>query len=204
MSLLPPNASPLELAIESAIAVPALPVPLRDLWSPQACPETLLPWLAWGLSIDDWDPDWPAVTKREVVARAIEVQRLKGTLAAVRNAAAPFGAAISVREWWETDPEGPSGTFTLTLALSPSQGVPSPAQIDEVIRAVTRAKPLSRSFTFALALGATGAVGLFAAARPISYVRLDGAAAPLGATGAIGMILPAQTLTYVRLSGEAA
>ncbi|CAL4868214.1 hypothetical protein MMA231_02489 [Asticcacaulis sp. MM231] len=52
MSVLPPNASHLERALEAAIQTPALPVPIRDLWSPDRCPVQYLPWLARALSID--------------------------------------------------------------------------------------------------------------------------------------------------------
>ena len=56
-SLLPPNATVLETATEEAMHQPisAINVPVRDLWNPAKCPLTLLPWLAWALSVDEWD-----------------------------------------------------------------------------------------------------------------------------------------------------
>lgn len=177
MSLLPPNASPLERALEEAMQVPALPVPLREIWSAEDCPEPLLPWLAWAFSVDEWDAGWPLAVRRAVVARSIDVHFRKGTLSAVRNAVAAFGGAIAVREWWETDPAGTPGTFTLQLTLSELSGAtPDAAYIADVIRQVTRAKPLSRHFTFAIAQSATGAIAVTTAARPAIYARLQMAA----------------------------
>ncbi|TKA96910.1 phage tail protein I, partial [Cereibacter changlensis] len=56
-SILPPNATKAERAFEAALAALCdLPVPVGQLWSPETCPAALLPWLAWALSVDDWDP----------------------------------------------------------------------------------------------------------------------------------------------------
>lgn len=61
ISLLPPNATELERALELLIdaRIGDISTPLRDLWSAENCPEALLPWLAWALSVDQWSADWP-------------------------------------------------------------------------------------------------------------------------------------------------
>lgn len=174
MSLLPPNATALESAMEAAIVEPALPVPLRDLWNPQTCPEHLLPWLAWSLSVDNWDSTWPVATRRAVVANAIAVHRRKGTVAAVRAAISAFGANMALREWWETSPKGTRGTFTVVLSVpDDGSGAPSAAIVDAIVAEIDRAKPLSRHFTFGLSLAGKAQVGLIAAARPAAYFRLN-------------------------------
>jgi phage tail P2-like protein len=176
MSLLPPNASALEQALEQAVQLPALPVPLRALWNPATCPVDLLPWLAWALSVDDWDATWPEAVKRSVIATAIAVQRRKGVIGAVRQAVASFGGAISLKEWFEYSPAGDRGTFDLVLALTGLDGAPSAEFVDAVIRAIERTKPLSRHFTFTLALDLAAQIGLICVARPTVYARLDCAA----------------------------
>lgn len=177
MSILPPNASTLEKGMEAASAVPALPVPLRDLWNPATCPASLLPWLAWALSVDNWDAGWPIAVRRAVIANAIAVQRKKGTVGAVARAIASFGAAMTLREWWETAPMGDPGTFEVILAIADQDGeAPAPEFVDAVVAEIDRTKPLSRHFTFTQALEAEGAVGLIAVARPVTYARLDCAA----------------------------
>lgn len=175
MTILPPNATQLETGLEAAIAVPALPTAqLLAIWNPATCEERLLPWLAWSLSIDNWDASWPIATRRAVIANAIRVQRKKGTVGAVRRAIASFGAAMALREWWETSPPGDRGTFEVVLSIaSQTGGSPSAEFVDAVIEEIERTKPLSRHFTFTLALDAAGAVGLISRGRPVTYSRLN-------------------------------
>lgn len=85
--LLPPNAT----ALERAAAVTQqhlgeLPVDTRHLRNPERCPVALLPFLAWELSVDDWNPKWGVDVKRRVIANSIAVHRRKGTRGAVRRA----------------------------------------------------------------------------------------------------------------------
>lgn len=94
-SLLPYNATKAEMALEeTGRHAIDLPVPAGFL-DPQVCPEALLPWLAWSLSVDEWDDGWPVDRKRSVIAASIEVHRHKGTVWAIRRAlaAAGFGQA---------------------------------------------------------------------------------------------------------------
>lgn len=60
--------------------------PARLMWNPLQIPAAYLPWLAWALSVDDWDPDWDEETKREVIAGSVEVHRVKGTRRSVEMA----------------------------------------------------------------------------------------------------------------------
>lgn len=174
MSLLPPNATALETALEAAIIEPSLPVPLRDLWNPQTCPEQLLPWLAWSVSVDGWDASWPVNVRRAVVANAISVHRRKGTVRAVRDAIASFGANMALREWWQSSPAATRGTFNVVLSVADQAGgAPSAAFINAVVAEIDQTKPLSRHFTFAQALAADAAVGLITCARPATYARLN-------------------------------
>lgn len=92
-TLLPPNASPLERALEDVVAwrLDAVPVPLRDLWDPDLTPDDWLPAQAWGLSVDEWDPAWAPSRQREVIANAIAVQKIKGTIGSIRQALTAAG-----------------------------------------------------------------------------------------------------------------
>lgn len=101
-SLLPPNSTAAEQAIEQAKARAfALPVSVDQLWSAATCPAALLPWLAWALSVDSWDGQWSEERQRAVIAASIGVHRRKGTVGAVKAAllAAGYGEAI-LREAW--------------------------------------------------------------------------------------------------------
>lgn len=85
-SLLPPNATDAERAIEAAIARAAeVPVPIRATWNADTCPAHLLPWLAWAFSVDEWDAAWPELAKRAAIRDAVAIQRRKGTVWAIRR-----------------------------------------------------------------------------------------------------------------------
>jgi len=116
-SLLPPNASPLERALDSAIEArldAVDPGPIRDLWDAAACPAALLPWLAWAWSVDDWDDAWPEAVKRLIVAGAIAVHRTKGTVGSIKRMVAAFGipsSQITVDEQLHRGPGGSAYTW---------------------------------------------------------------------------------------------
>lgn len=84
--LLPPNATPFEVAVaETYRRLSDVPTPLRLVWRPWECPTNLLPWLAWAFSVDVWDDTWSDERKRHVIANAVDLHRLKGTAAGLRR-----------------------------------------------------------------------------------------------------------------------
>ncbi len=174
-SLVPVNATVLERALDRMTRrIDAIPVPLRDLWNPDTCPVTLLPWLAFALSIDSWDPAWPEAVKRNLVRQAIDIQRKKGTAASVRQVVAAFGGSIALREWWQMTPPGPPYTFDLVLTLNGEGGAPATATfVNQVIDEVARTKPVRAHFNFTQGVTAQGGVGVAAAARAAVFTRLQ-------------------------------
>ncbi len=66
--LLPPGTSKLVRTIAEQVedlpskleVTPTIPEYVGKQWHPQTCPEALLPWLAWSLSVDEWDESWPS------------------------------------------------------------------------------------------------------------------------------------------------
>ena len=84
--LLPPNATPFEVAVAQTYRrLSDVPTPIRLVWQPWQCPVDLLPWLAWTLSVDVWDDGWSEERKRHVIASAFELHRLKGTAAGLKR-----------------------------------------------------------------------------------------------------------------------
>lgn len=85
-SLLPPNTSRFERAMEQAIgARQSLPAELVSaVLDPDRCPEHLLGFLAWDLSVDIWMDSWPVEKKRHVLRNAWRLHRLKTTPAGIR------------------------------------------------------------------------------------------------------------------------
>lgn len=96
VSLLPPNASPFERA-ESLTSAARYPRPaeiIRNAIDPWKCPAHLLPWLAWSWSVDLWNDQWSEERKRQVISRTVELHRLKGTAAGLRQHVALVDAEV--------------------------------------------------------------------------------------------------------------
>ena len=119
MSLLPPNATVVERAIEMAAArIENVPTPARHMWNPQTCPTQLLPWLAWAFSVDEWDTTWTEVQKRATIATSYSVHRRKGTIGAVRRALGALDLDIDIIEWFQETPKGDPHTFRIAVSAA--------------------------------------------------------------------------------------
>jgi phage tail P2-like protein len=175
-SLLPANATALERAMEAASArVGDVPTPLADLWDPVSCPIDLLPWLAWGLSVDSWDATWSEATKRDAVARSIALHRIKGTPASVKAVLARFDDLLELVEGWQSG--GAAHTFEVRLPLGAAGGTRATAAFAEaIIRDVTRVKPVRAHFELVQQIRASVSLGIVAAARAVRFDRLPGVA----------------------------
>ena len=172
-TLLPPNSTALERVIDALVAerMAGIETAYRAWWSAADCPAADLPWLAWALSVDEWDPAWTEAVRRAQIARAIDLQRKKGTVAGITAIVGGFGGQIAMREWWQQIPPGDPHTFELQIALSSGGAAPAAEFIDSVVRAVSAAKPLRSHFTFTVAQNFIGSIGLRGAARAAVLVR---------------------------------
>lgn len=164
LDLLPHNATDQERALDLATArIGGLRVPVRDLWSADRCPVALLPWLAWALSVDQWDATWTEAQKRDTVRKAIEVQRIKGTIGAVRASLSALDIDARVLEWHRQETPGAEYTYRLLIQARGDAPVSSIAQILEAIEAVDRTKSL-RSHMDEIEVSATSEAGPYFAA----------------------------------------
>jgi len=179
-SLLPPNATRLERGLEAGIAaIAGVEMPIEQLWDPATCALDLLPWLAWSLSTDNWDPDWSEATKRDAVARSIALHRVKGTRVSVEAVLARFDQLLTIVEWHQANPRAAPHTFEVILPLGAAGGKRATARFAEaVIREVSRVKPLREHFVLVQQLTATAAIRVVGAARAVRFDRLPGIAAP--------------------------
>ncbi len=118
----------------------------------------LLDHLAWELSVDVWDFDWPEDIKRNMIAASVELHRFKGTPHAIKRALAIFDVDTEFLEWFE--PEGVSeglerGSFRVTAYASRSLYGENESSIDNrMVHAmnavVQRIAPVSRRIVFRL------------------------------------------------------
>jgi len=92
-SILPPNATSLELHVEqSATAtLETMPLDIAKLWNPDTCPAHILPWLAWALDVEQWRSDAPLATQRAAIKGSIAVHDTMGTPAAMKQALGNLG-----------------------------------------------------------------------------------------------------------------
>ncbi|HCU1177760.1 TPA: phage tail protein I [Klebsiella pneumoniae] len=140
-TLLPPSATAWMRSAEAATAkLSRITVAIRTLWTPTACPVDLLPYLAWALSVDRWDKDWPAERKIAVIQRSYWLHRRKGTRAAVRRVIEDMGFSATFAEWFDVG-DAP-GTFRLEVDVN-EVGL-TPKTLDELNRLISDAKPVSR------------------------------------------------------------
>lgn len=85
-SLLPSSANAHEKAIELATArISQVGVPIREIWSADNCPADKLGWLAWAMGVDEWDSGWSEEAKRNTIREALQINRAKGSVWAVRR-----------------------------------------------------------------------------------------------------------------------
>lgn len=176
-SLLPPNSTPLEVALARlGLRFDDIDLPIEQLWDPWRCPIAALPWLAWSLSVDKWDADWSEEEKRTVTARAIEDQRRKGSVAAVKTALAGIDSLLTLVEWHETSPRGVPHTFEVRLPAIGPDGLAggtrvSAATTAQIIADVVRVSPARSHFDVVIDLTVAGATAATGAARAALYRR---------------------------------
>ncbi|HCR1105320.1 TPA: phage tail protein I [Klebsiella aerogenes] len=155
-TLLPPSASAWMRGAEAATAkLSGITVAIRTLWTPTACPVDLLPYLAWALSVDRWDKNWPAEKKIASIQQSYWLHRRKGTRAAVRRVIEDMGFSATFAEWFDVGDE--PGTFRLEIDVN-EVGLTSKT-LDELTRLINDAKPVSRHLSrFSVAVKVRGAI----------------------------------------------
>ncbi|MDH5179769.1 MAG: phage tail protein I [Gammaproteobacteria bacterium] len=117
--LLPVNATKLERnLVDTTDRMSKVPVPLDTLWNPDTCPDVLLPWLAWAMSVDEWDETWSITDKRAVIKNSINVHRRKGTIGALKDALAALKMDLEVIEWFQEIPPADAYTFAVNVYLN--------------------------------------------------------------------------------------
>ncbi|AWH47945.1 phage tail protein I [Stenotrophomonas sp. SAU14A_NAIMI4_5] len=115
-SLLPPNATTQEVAVAKTMArISDVPVPFASALDPMRSAEEMLPWLAWGFSVDTWGADWPVYVRRNTVQRSLGIHRRKGTVGALMDALAAVGVPVEIEEWHQRAPQGEPYTFRVLI-----------------------------------------------------------------------------------------
>ncbi len=91
--LLPKNSSALERALADVAYDFNHEPTILTLWNADECPLQFLPYLAWSLSVDEWDHTWSEDRKREACRAARHIHQHKGTPYGVKQALSALGQA---------------------------------------------------------------------------------------------------------------
>lgn len=92
-TLLPPNTTTLDRAIEQVTAPRLTPALLRTTYDPARIPLALLPWLGWGENVPLWPPG--EAQQRQLVRDSHRLHGLIGTATGLRAIARHTGAAVT-------------------------------------------------------------------------------------------------------------
>lgn len=209
-SLLPPNATPTERAVETLRdQVGDLNVPIRQLWNAQTCPAAFLPWLAWAMSVDSWRSDWSDQTKRDVIAASPRIHRLKGTVGAVRLAASAVAGRLPSRliEWFQPDGSGVPFRETVVVDVTNAAGAIDPGLARDIIAAANAAKPLRSRVGVRLSATAPAAVRSAALIRRpliVATLHLSGDLRPQLGAARVSAAVMRRPLVIASLRGAAA
>ena len=175
-SLLPFNTTQQEKNIETVLErTNDIPVLIHRVWDPRQCPENLLPWLAWALSIDTWDSEWPETTKRNLIAESIRIHRTKGTVSAIERVLSALGVDAELTEWFENN--GVPHTFQL-LAWANANLVPdadvilSPVLYRTLKQSIDNVKPIRSHYEFQVGAAFGSEMGMACSATSSSTTRV--------------------------------
>ena len=173
-TLLPPNSSDQEQAIEDAMRMDVDLSAVGTLRNPATCPAAVLPFLGWGLAIAQWNPDWTEAEKRAAIADAIPFHKRKGTRGIVKEILERFHPLLQLVEWWETAPKGIPHTFEVR---APAADIPASFLTQEtaaaIIRDVASVKPVRSHFTFVQNLEAEASAFLSGGSMLATYGRYN-------------------------------
>lgn len=208
--ILPTNVKTLQrlIAATEAWSIGKIEIYIDTLWNADLCPLKFLPYLAWALSVDHWQDDWPETTKRRVIKASPLVHFKKGTIFAIRTALEALGIQATITEWHNESPPARRGTFKIDVFVNEyiyaDQPLLNQRIQNDAIAFVKAAKPKSRVFSFRLGLSAEGKVGVAASHATAEIARVCGSAGAIKSFRTITAVVAVQkTAEIINLCGVA-
>ncbi|OHU87818.1 MULTISPECIES: phage tail protein I [Pseudoalteromonas] len=135
---------------------------VATLWSPETCPEPLLPWLAWSQGVEQWDEQWSDNTKRQVISQSYEQHKYLGTRFAITKGLQPFGFQTKIYEWFEKQPQAEPGTFSIDVSVT-DKGIDNKV-IEQIYTTIVQTKRKSVQFDLSVSLLGETELGFASAA----------------------------------------
>ncbi len=170
-TLLPANSTDLEYGLETVLkdSIYRKEFDQRLLWDADNIPVDLIPWLAWGLSIDDWDDSWDEHIKREKIKNAIPVSRKKGTMKSIEEAVSSFGASSIIVESHDIPGNNSKLPFYFEVIL---YGAPLDVQ-SSMIKSISHVKPARSYFDIIEGVKGLGSLNFVGIGRVIHLKRFN-------------------------------
>lgn len=117
-NLLPPSATITEVNLDESLSrIENVPTPAHTVNNPGTADSSLLPWMAWARSVDNWDISWTDDQKRAVIKASYNVHLHKGTIGALKEALGALGYSVEVQEWFNQIPQGEPYTFKIFISV---------------------------------------------------------------------------------------
>lgn len=117
--LLPHNATNQEIALSETVERSSnQQFDINSLFNADTCPENVLPWLAWAVSVDEWNSAWSEQQKRATIKSSFLQHSTKGTIGAVRNKIESLGYDVTINEWFIDPAKMPPYTFDVIIDIA--------------------------------------------------------------------------------------
>ena len=174
-SILPRNASHLELALEETIAKFLEPQAyikksideiIAGIWDYQNCDETLLPYLAWALGVEIWNDGMTISQKREIIKTYLKIRKLRGTVKSLTLAFEALGVDARIKE--NADSKDP---YFFKLIVG---GAIDPKLKDQLYQIIDILKPLRTHYVLDYSINLKTKTGLFSLGRQTQIARYLG------------------------------
>lgn len=130
--------------------------------------------IAYGWDASVWRDTWPDDLKRSIIRNVTREKRVRGTVAAVREALNAIGASVSIIEWWQKEPKGEPHTFSVVVTQPEYDGVVDAEMQEDVMALLDDAKPLRSHYDFTIMRVIRAKLGINAIIRPAVYARVRG------------------------------
>ena len=175
-SLLPPNATFMEKALEESIfSATNLDVEISSIWNIDTMPAhlkpVLLPYLAWTMGVEIWSSDMSIAQKEQMIRDYLVIRAMRGTKEAIQKAYRAIGVndvEIIENPPSERYPAGEPFKFKLTITAQPI----SNELRNEIRRLTDLLKPLRTKYFIDIDVELKQNVGVVVTGRVTNIARL--------------------------------
>ena len=174
-SILPKNASYLELSLEKTVSKFLEPKTFLkksfddiflSLWDYRSCDESLLPYLAWALGVEIWNDGMSLSQKRQIIKTYLKIRKLRGTVWGLHLAFEALGVDARIKENASAD-----DPYFFKLSVS---GAIDPKLKDQLYEIIDILKPLRTHYVLDYSINLESKTAVFGMIRSTQIARYLG------------------------------